>query len=62
MIFNIIITIVLFIALNVAMHNIIIGIRIKAYELIVLSVIETILIGVLFGLASSSILFTFGVL
>lgn len=57
MIFNIIITIVLFIALIATMHNVIVGIRIKAYQLIVLSVIETGLIGWLFGLALGSILF-----
>lgn len=57
MIFNIIITIFLFIALIATMHNVIVGIRIKAYYLIIMSVIEAILIGAMFGLALSSILF-----
>lgn len=60
MIFNIIntiFTITLSIALIATMYNIIVGIRIKSYQLIVLSGIEAGLIGMLFGLALSSILF-----
>lgn len=57
MIFNIIITIILFILLIAAMHNFIVGIRIKAYQLSILSGIEAGLIGLLFGLALGSILF-----
>ena len=59
MIFNIIntiLTIILFIALIATTYNIIVGIRIKAYKLIVLSGIEAGLIGMLFSLALSSIL------
>ena len=57
MIFNIIITIILFIALITAMYNIIIGVRIKDDQLIVICGIGAGLIGVLSGVALSSILF-----
>ena len=56
MIFNIILTIILFIVLIISIYNIIVAIWIKAYQLIVLSAIESGLIGILFGLALSSIL------
>ena len=56
MIFNIIITIILFIALIAAMYNIIVGIRIKDDRLVVLCGIGAGLIGMLFGVALSSIL------
>ena len=57
MIFNIILTIILFIALITAMYNIIVGIRIKDDRLIVLCGIGAGLIGMLFGVVLSSILF-----
>lgn len=57
MIFNIILTIILFIALVTAMYNVIVGIRIKDDQLIVICGIGAGLIGMLFGAALSSILF-----
>ena len=57
MIFNIILTIILFITLITAMYNIIVGIRIKDDRLIVLCGIGAGLIGMLFGIVLSSILF-----
>ena len=57
MTFNITLTIILFIALIISIYNIIVAIWIKAYQLIVLSAIESGLIGILFGLVLSSILF-----
>ena len=57
MIFNIILTIILFIALITAMYNIIVGVRIKDDRLIVICGIGAGLIGMLFGVALSSILF-----
>ena len=58
MIFNIIFTIIVFIALITAMYNIIVGIRTKDNRLIVLCGIGAGLIGMLFGIALSSILFS----
>lgn len=57
MIFNIILTIILFIALITAMYNVIVGIRTKDDRLIVICGIGAGLIGMLFGVALSSILF-----
>ena len=57
MIFNIILTIILFIALIAAMHNIIVGVRTKDDKLIVLCGIGAGLTGMMFGVALSSILF-----
>ena len=57
MIFNIILTIILFIALIAAMYNVIVGIRTKDDRLIVICGIGAGLIGMLFGVALSSILF-----
>ena len=58
MIFKIILTIILFIALIAAMHNVIVGIRTKDNRLIVMCGIGAGLIGMLFGVALSSILFS----
>ena len=57
MIFNIILTIILFIALITTMYNIIVGVRTKDDRLIVICGIGAGLIGMLFGVALSSILF-----
>lgn len=57
MIFNIILTIILFIALISAMYNVIVGIRTNDDKLIVLCGIGAGLIGMLFGVALGSILF-----
>ena len=57
MIFNIMLTIILFIALIAAMYNIIVGVRTKDDKLIVICGIGAGLIGMLFGVALSSILF-----
>jgi hypothetical protein len=57
MIFNIIITIILFIALITAMYNIIVGVITNDDRLIVMCGIGAGLIGMLFGVALSSILF-----
>lgn len=57
MIFNIIITIVLFIALIAAMYNMLIGIRSKDEGLIVICGIGAGLLGTLFGITLGSILF-----
>lgn len=57
MIFNIIVTIILFIALIAAMYNVIVGVRTKDDRLIVLCGIAAGLIGMLFGMALGSILF-----
>jgi hypothetical protein len=57
MIFSIIITIILFIALITLMTNIIVGVRTKDGKLIVLCGIGAGLTGILFGIALSSILF-----
>ena len=57
MIFNIIITIILFIALITAMYNIIVGIRTKDDRLILICGIGAGLLGFLAGVALSSILF-----
>lgn len=59
MIFNIINTIILFIVLIIAMCGVIVGIRIKNDDLTVLCGICAGLIGMLFGLALSSIFFNF---
>lgn len=57
MIFDIILTIILFIALITAIYNVIVGIRIKDDRLIVISGIGAGLIGMVFSMALSSILF-----
>lgn len=57
MIFNIIITIILFITLITLMTNVIVGFRTKDDELIVLCGIGAGLTGMLFGVTLSSILF-----
>ena len=57
MIFKIILTIILFIALIAAMYNVIVGVRTKDDRLIVICGIASGLIGMLFGVALSSILF-----
>lgn len=57
MIFNIILTIILFIALIFTMYNVIVGIRTNDDKLIVLCGIGAGLIGMLFGVALGSILF-----
>ena len=57
MIFDIILPIILFIALITAMYNVIVGIRIKDDRLIVISGIGAGLIGMVFSMALSSILF-----
>ena len=57
MIFNIIFTIILFIALISTMYNVIVGIRTNDDKLIVLCGIGAGLIGMLFGVALGSILF-----
>ena len=57
MIFNIILTIILYIALITAMYNIIVGIRTKDDRLVIICGIGAGLIGILFGVALSSILF-----
>lgn len=57
MIFNIIFTIISFIALITTMYNVIVGIRIKDDQLIVICGIGAGLIGMIFGIALSSILF-----
>lgn len=57
MIFNIILTIILFITLIATMYNVIVGIRINDDKLTVLCGIGAGLIGMLFGVALSSILF-----
>lgn len=57
MIFSIILTVILFIALIATMYNVIVGIRIKDDRLIVICGIGAGLMGMLFGIALSSILF-----
>lgn len=57
MIFNIIITVILFVALIFLMYNVIVGVRTKDDRLAVLCGIGSGLVGMLFGLALSSILF-----
>ena len=57
MIFSIILTIILFIALISAMYNVIVGIRTNDDKLIVICGIGAGLIGMLFGVALGSILF-----
>ena len=57
MIFNIIITIILFVALITLMYNVIVGVRTKDDKLIVLCGIGAGLTGMMFGVALSSILF-----
>ena len=57
MIFHIILTIILFIVLITAMYNIIVGVRTKDDRLIVICGIGSGLLGMLFGVALSSILF-----
>lgn len=57
MIFNIILTIILFITLIATMYNVIVGIRIKNDKLIALCGIGAGLIGILFGITLGSILF-----
>ena len=57
MIFNIIVTIILFIALIAAMYNVIVGVRTKDDRLVVLCGIAAGLIGMLFGVVLGSILF-----
>lgn len=57
MIFNIILTIILFIALITAMYNVIVGVRTKDDRLIVICGIAAGLIGMLFGVVLGSILF-----
>ena len=57
MIFKIVLTIILFISLITAMYNVIVGVRIKDDRLIVICGIASGLIGMLFGVALSSILF-----
>jgi hypothetical protein len=58
MIFKIIITIILYIALNTLMYNVIVGVRTKDDKLTVLCGIGSGIIGMLFGVALSSIIFT----
>ena len=58
MIFKIIITIILYIALITLMYNVIVGVREKDDKLIILCGIGSGLVGMLFGVALSSILFT----
>lgn len=58
MIFNILITVILFITLIILMTNVIVGVRTKDDKLIVLCGIGAGLTGMLFGVALSSILFT----
>ena len=57
MIFNIILAIILFISLIAAMYNVIVGVRTNDERLIVICGIAAGLIGMLFGVALSSILF-----
>ena len=57
MIFNIILTIILFIALIAAMYNVIVGVRTNDDRLIVICGIAAGLIGMLFGVVLGSILF-----
>lgn len=57
MIFKIIISIILFIALITSMYNVIVGVRINDDKLIVLCGIGSGLTGMMFGIALSSILF-----
>ena len=57
MIFKIILTVILFIALISSMYNVIVGVRTNDDRLVVLCGIASGLIGMLFGVALSSILF-----
>ena len=57
MIFNIVITVILCITLVLLMYNVIVGVRTKDDILTVLCGIGSGLVGMLFGLALSSILF-----
>lgn len=57
LIFNIIITVILCITLILLMYNVIVGVRTKDDRLTVLCGIGSGLVGMLFGLALSSILF-----
>lgn len=57
MIFKIVITVISFIALSTLMYNIIVGIRAKDDKLTVLCGIGAGLIGIVFGISLSSILF-----
>lgn len=57
MVFKIILTVILFIALITLMYNVIIGVRNNDDKLIVLCGISSGLIGLMFGIALGSILF-----
>jgi hypothetical protein len=58
MIFKIILTVILFIALITLMYNVIVGVRINDDKLIVLCGIGSGLTGMLFGVVLGSILFS----
>lgn len=58
MIFKIIITIILYIALITLMYNVIVGVRTKDDKLTIMCGIGSGITGMLFGVALSSIIFT----